>query len=271
MHPLPLPCLSPSVPLPVSACNNSGGAKAAAAGNPHPRHRPPRQQQAKSAASAAARGGRKLRSASSAVAFLQRQPRTQQQAGCRGAAAGATSTGPRTPSAAVAASAPTAEQRAMDGKVIKSNMGRYETITPHTQFLYCINKTEECFHALNSTKKINKSNLLLKKGSVKRNENNHSQNTPTPESYNVLKKDGGRSVAPGIHYRSLKLQKVGLKSVTTLQGDQNYAGPKFSEPPSPSVLPKPPSHWVGVHSDYPEDGSREIMTVHLKTLLKVNA
>ncbi|XP_078255926.1 proline-rich nuclear receptor coactivator 1 [Rhinoraja longicauda] len=269
MHPLPLPCLSPSVPLPVSACNKSGGTKAAAAGSPR-HHRPPHQQQAKAAVSAAARGGRKLRPASSAIAFLQRHPRPQQQAGCRGTAAGVTSTGPRTPSTTVAASATTAEQRTMDGKVIKSNMGRYdETISPHTQFMYCINKTEECFQALNATKKRNKSNLLPKKGSVKRNENSHSQNTPTPESYNVLKKDGGRPVAPGNHYRSLKLQKVGLKSITTLQGDQNYAG--FSEPPSPSVLPKPPSHWVGVHADYPEDGNREIMTVHLKTLLKVNA
>ncbi|KAK7906704.1 hypothetical protein WMY93_015316 [Mugilogobius chulae] len=43
-----------------------------------------------------------------------------------------------------------------------------------------------------------------------------------------------------------------------------YAGPRFSEPPAPSVLPKPPSHWVRTRT-----GSREELSLQLKSLLRV--
>lgn len=49
-----------------------------------------------------------------------------------------------------------------------------------------------------------------------------------------------------------------------------YAGPKFSSPPHPSVLPKPPSHWISspIHN---LDGDFAAMSKHLRTLLRVES
>ncbi|KAM4581497.1 proline-rich nuclear receptor coactivator 2 [Odontesthes bonariensis] len=60
-----------------------------------------------------------------------------------------------------------------------------------------------------------------------------------------------------------------LNTLLATQGSPSYAGPKFSEPPSPSVLPKPPSHWVSFPMGSCEH--REMMAFQLKSLLKVQA
>lgn len=67
------------------------------------------------------------------------------------------------------------------------------------------------------------------------------------------------------------------KTPTSSGGSSPFAGAKFSDPPSPKSLPKPPNHWVQpqvffwAESTSPSTGisTHDQIAAQLKTLLKV--
>ncbi|KAI3361237.1 hypothetical protein L3Q82_013437, partial [Scortum barcoo] len=88
----------------------------------------------------------------------------------------------------------------------------------------------------------------------------------SPEARQAVSAEKGASVRFATNYDQNWEGAVShLNTLLATQGSPSYAGPKFSEPPSPSVLPKPPSHWVSFPMGSCDN--REMMAFELKSLL----
>ncbi|XP_066533836.1 proline-rich nuclear receptor coactivator 1 [Hoplias malabaricus] len=156
-------------------------------------------------------------------------------------------------------------------ELLKIKTGRVERGNQSNgQSIHSLNKHDQSAPNLNTRSQKNRLNNAPGVTLVRKSESSSQQSTPL--FLVASRREGKRPLSSADASRNANVSPPQpLPEENLKDGEKTYAGAKFSEPPSPSVLPKPPSHWVGENSPKHSDSSREQMSVHLKTLLKVQA
>lgn len=107
-----------------------------------------------------------------------------------------------------------------------------------------------------------------KKSSRSRNEQTLKEKVFRKEA-SITTLDTGSSTSVSVPRRRRSEHR---QSQNNAMDDIPYAGAKFSSPPPPSVLPKPPSHWITSPFKHNFDVDRATaMSQHLRMLLRVES
>ncbi|XP_015602979.1 proline-rich nuclear receptor coactivator 2 [Cephus cinctus] len=131
----------------------------------------------------------------------------------------------------------------------------------------------------NSTPKLN--DKVERQGSPNTGSKRHHRTTGSIKSSTYFsggsrhsRNSSGRlSCSPPCSSKNLRNSPLRYESPRGSPTNSFYAGAKFSEPPSPASLPKPPSHWTTRLMAGCHQSSERICDIsdHLKMILNVQA
>lgn len=157
-------------------------------------------------------------------------------------------------------------------QLLKPKSGRFERGPTQQGVLsvHSLSKHDQVGQNLNTRSHMSKhSNAPSIPRFVKRQDNGNQQKLLVPSLLQPPHREEKRPFSSVDNVKIVHVSPAEAVPEELKDAEKIYAGAKFSEPPSPSVLPKPPSHWVGEDAPQHSNHSREQMTVHLKSLLKV--
>lgn len=151
-------------------------------------------------------------------------------------------------------------------ELLKSKSGRPERSSQlGNPTIYTSSKSEQTPASVSHRSQKSRCSSAAAKTSVKKCDNSNRQRP----QFTCKEAKKPFTLADNVSFENL-CRPEAVPEDNVKDGEKVYAGPKFSEPPSPSVLPKPPSHWVGENTPPCASDGREQMTSHLKSLLKVS-
>ncbi|XP_055728952.1 proline-rich nuclear receptor coactivator 1-like [Salvelinus fontinalis] len=155
--------------------------------------------------------------------------------------------------------------------LLKSKNGRVErATTPGDQSVHNLDRLDQAAQNLNTRSQRSRHVIAPCNGPSVQKYDNSCHTKPNSAPIQLLRREEKNPFNSVDNVKIVTVSPAELVPEDELKdGEKIYAGAKFSEPPSPSVLPKPPSHWVGETAPQHSDHSREQITFHLKSLLKV--